>query len=222
MPAPAEAHIETLRTALGNLLIFLNLTFLQSYLFFGTRATNMDKFVSELLQAGLVPENPVASINRLSLPLRGVGHRNFFTFALARLMGADNDLNPLLPIRELWEYLVNPEGPFDETLPIAQNGFGSILGMVKAMHENPLVFRVPNKRPPVYADLSGPKATVLPESAWPEIDLPEGELVVLGRDRSEALGLWPFFTPTNKGIALVEPTPEQLSELLSRLELAPG
>lgn len=216
----AATHLDTLQTAFKALAGFLNLTFAQSYLFYITRSPRIDKVVKDCLKEHLSGPSCIRHLHNLSLAIKANARNDdFFTFPLAGLLSEAGDDNPLVSMRELGEYLDNPIEPLEESIVMAIDGFVNILVSMKIILQNKIVMKTPQGSKTPYADLSGPTAKALSESERPSLDLPSKEIVVLSKDGSEALGLFPYFAYIDKAIRFTEPKPELVRILCDRLEL---
>jgi len=219
-PNSPLAHLETLRKLIESLLAFLNFTFIQTYMFFGTRSPKGDQVVMECLKSHLVGSNAVRSLHHLSLIIKNVaGTDSFFTFGLSRAITESGDNNPLLPLKELWEFLQTPQDPLEENLPAAVAALPQIMVSFKGFLQNAIVMKnLPGARE-AFFDLTGPHAGPLKPADWPGLDLPPGEIIILSKDRSEALGLFPYFTFGGEHITFAVPDKKLIAILYERLEL---
>jgi hypothetical protein len=143
----------------------------------------------------------------------------FFTFSLAGVLSDASDANPLMMMRELKEYLREPVEPLDESVPQAIEGITEILRGVKSLINNLLVMKAPPGAKEPFADLSGPEAKILPLEKRPALDLPVGEVILISRDGTEALGLFPYFKYSRKKVVFAKPSLEERNILLERLEI---
>jgi hypothetical protein len=219
-PNTPAGHLASLRTFMEGLLGFLNFTFLQTYLFYGTRSPKGDQVVMECLKGHLVAPTAVRSLHHLALLVKNVpGTDAFFTFALSRSLAESGENNPLVVVKELWEYLQSPVEPLEETLPTAVAALPGILVACKGMLHHPLVMKSAPGAREAFFDLSGPRPGPLKPADRPSLDLPPGEIILLSRDRGEALGLFPYFTFNGERITFAIPDAKQVAILYERLEL---
>lgn len=215
-PAPAEAHLSGLKSLFEALLAFLNLSFLQSYLFFSTRNPKIDQVVKDCLNAHLGGPNAVRFLHNISLGLKGQEKNTaFFTFPLAHAFSGGSDPNPLVVLKELAQFLAEPPEPLSESVVQAVEAVPQLLVSVKGIIQNKLVIKTKGE----FLDLSGPQPKPLAAGDRPSLDLPDHEVILLSRDRSEALGLFPYFPFDGKTVQFTKPSKEQFATLLERLEL---
>jgi len=218
---PPLEHLKNLKNLVGSMLAFLNFCSLQTYLFYATRVPKVDEIVLECLKAHLLGQTPVRFLHNFSLAVKGVrGNDSFFTFGLAKFITETSDQSPSVVLKELFEFAFgHPEGNLEETLPQAVDALSQILINLKGIIQNRIVFKTsPGAREP-FIDLTGPKPVPLAPSDRPGLDLPAGEAVLLSKDRSEALGLFPFFEFDGNGIKYSKPDKAKFDMLLERLEL---
>ncbi|NLI74841.1 MAG: hypothetical protein GX442_00200, partial [Candidatus Riflebacteria bacterium] len=222
-PDTPQGHLETLRNLLEALLGFLNFTFLQTYLFYGTRSPKGDQVVMDCLKCHLGGPSAVRSLHHLALVVKNVtGTDSFFTFALSRAMTEAGEANPLMVLKELWEFVLTPVDPLQETLPQAVEALPQVLMAFKGLLHNPLVMKSAPGAREAFFDLSGPRAAPLKPADRPGLDLPPGEIILLSKDRGEALGLFPYFTFNGERIVFAVPEARQTAILYERLELKEG
>lgn len=220
-PASPDEHLRNLQAAVNGLVGYLNFSFLQTYLFFCERNPRTDEVVSDCLKANLLGQNAVRFIHQFSLTIKNLtGNTSFFTFSLSRAFTEAGDENPLVPFRELYEFVCQPPDDYAENIEQAIAALPEMFITFKGMVFNRIIMRTqPGARVP-YIDLSGPAAKPL-DTDPPSMDLPPGEIIVLSRDGSEALGLFPFFTFSGQTVLRVVPSKEMMDSLLERLELPP-
>lgn len=218
--ATAEDHLENLRKLVESLTAFLNFTFVQTNIFFAPRSQKVDQIIVECLRSHLGGPNGIRFIHNLGLNIKNVtGNDSFFTFILSRLMSEAPDNNPLIPLKELSEFIIAPREPLNETITEAVAALPRMLIGYKVIIQNKIAQRNnPGEKPP-FIDLSGPEATPLGNNDRPVMDLPPGEIVVLSKNRAEALGLFPYFTFNGKTVKFAIPSSDQFATLLERLEL---
>jgi hypothetical protein len=70
-----------------------------------------------------------------------------------------------------------------------------------------------------FADLSGPLAVPLAQEDRPELDLPSGEVILISREGTEALGLFPYFKYQKRKVVFSKPSVEEFDILIERLEI---
>ena len=219
--AAPEEKLKHIEQVLDNLTAFLNLCFLQSCLYFAPESEVLSQSVRECLKTGLVGPAAFRCLRNFALSMKAARHSPvFFTFSLAGVFGESSETNPLLLMRELKEYLRSPEEPVSETLPQAVDGLIEILLGVKSILANKLVMKAPAGAREPFADLSGPEATVLAADKRPALELPPGEVVLVSRDGTEALGLFPYFKYARKKIVFARPDNAEIRTLYERLEIS--
>lgn len=219
-PARPEAHLKCLQLVADNLIAYLNLCFIQSCLFFASPSEVLARSVKECLKGHLIGPTALRCLHNFALAMKQSRENPvFFTFALANPLTEASDENPVMMLRELKEYLKAPIEPVEESLPQAVEGVAEILRGVKPMLNNLIVMRAPKGAREPFADLSGPLAQSLPADKRPGIDLPHSEAVVLSRDGTEALGLFPYFKYSNRRLFFNRPDPAEFKILLERLEI---
>ncbi|GAB4283489.1 MAG: hypothetical protein Kow0029_29670 [Candidatus Rifleibacteriota bacterium] len=219
---PADILVNIQQVA-NNLIAYLNLCFLQSCLFFAPPSEVVTRSIKECLRGHLIGPTSLRCLHNFALAMKQSRENPvFFTFSLANLISESSDSNPLLMLRELKEYLKSPVEPLEETLPQAVEGLADIIRGLKAILNNPIVMKAPKGARQPFADLSGPLAEVLPPDKRPAIELPEGEAVVLSRDGTEALGLYPYFKYSKRKLIFNKPEEKEFAVLLDRLEIDLG
>jgi HEAT repeat protein len=218
-PASASSHLNNLRLSVEGLTAYLAFAFLQTYLFFCERTPRTDQVVNDCLKANLLGPGAVRFIHQFSMSVKGIpGNTAFFTFSLARAFTEAGEANPLMTLKEMYEFVTTPPEGYEESLEGAAEAFPELLMALKSIVFNRIVLRTkPGAREP-FIDLSGPDPKPL-EADPPSLELPAGELIILSRDGSEALGLFPFFTFNGQEILLEKPTAEMIDTLLERMEL---
>lgn len=215
-----KLKLKAIEKVLNNLTAFLNICFLQSSIFYAKQSDMLTKSIKECLKANLLGTSALRFLHNFVLAMKtAMGTPVFFTFPLAKVLSDSSESNPLMMMRELNDFLREPEEPLDESVPMAVDGLLEILRGVRAITLNTLVMRAPIGAKLPYADLSGPSAVGLVKEKMPEIDLPVGEIVLISKDGSDALGLFPFFKYAKKKIVYVQPTKEEFATLCERLEL---
>lgn len=220
-PTRHDVQLKIIGTVVDNLLAFLNLCYLQSCLFFAPEADILNKSIKECIKGHLIGPTALRCLHNFALAMKKT-HSNpvFFTFSLAGVLSESSDTNPLMMMRELKEFLRNPVMPLDESIPQAIDGLIEILRGVKSIVNNSLVMKAPPGAKQPFADLSGPEARILPADKRPGLDLPIGEVVLLSRDGTEALGLFPYFKYARKKIVFARPDDKEIAILLERLEIS--
>jgi hypothetical protein len=219
-PASLSTHFEQFKKTLETVVAYLNFTFLLTYLFYTPRNPKVDAAVMESLKANLCGPYGVRNIHQFSLIIKSVkGNDSFFPFPLSRAMSEGTDQNPLMSIKDLWEFVRAPQDELVESLPGAFSVFCEALISLKVMLQNKLIQRNPPGAREALVDLSGPTPGPLAADSRPSLDIPAGEIIVLSKDRSEALGLFPFFVFNGKEVVYTIPDQEQFKTLLERLEL---
>jgi hypothetical protein len=222
-PARADIHLKNIQLVSSNLIAYLNLCFLQSCMFFAPPSEVLERSIKECLKGHLIGPTALRCLHNFSLAMKQSRENPvFFTFSLANILSESSDVNPVMMLRELNEYLKNPIEPLEETLPQAVEGLADILRGVKSILNNLIVMRAPKGAKEPFADLSGPIAQILPPDKRPGIELPHGEVVVLSRDGTEAFGLFPYFKYAKRKVFFNKPAPEEYEILLERLEIDLG
>ncbi len=218
-----EAKLKAIDKVLTNLTAFLNVCFLQSCMYYAQESEMLTKSIKDCIKGNLTGPSSIRCLHNFVLAMKSVrGSNVFFTFQLAKVMGNSQDeTNPLMLMRELKEFLREPEEPFDESLPQAIDGLIEILRGVRYITMNTLVMRAPRGAKLPYADLSGPLAKPLPPEKRPSMDLPVSEVILISTDGAEAFGLFPFFKYQNKKVIYTIPTSEELATFYERLEITP-
>jgi len=220
VPASNEARLAQIGQVLDNLTAFLNLCYLQSCLFFAPESEMLARSIIECIKGELVGPTALRCLHNFVLSMKQAsGSPVFFTFSLAGVLSDTSDSNPLMMMRELKEYLREPAEPLDESVPQAVEGMTEILRGVKSVVNNLLVMKAPPGAKEPFADLSGPEARILPLEKRPGLDVPVGEVVLISRDGSEALGLFPYFKYSRKKVVFAKPSIEERNILLERLEI---
>ncbi len=219
-PAGPAALMESLRAAIEPLIAFLSFTFLQTYLFFGRRTPKGDQAARDALNAHFSGPASVRMLHHLSLSVREVAGDAFFSTGLAKAMNeASEDMNPLFMLREVTEFLKTPPNLADDGLRQVAGGLPVLLAACKGILQNPIVLRLPPGAREPFLNLSGPRPCPLPPSERPGLDLPANEIVVLSKDRSEALGLFPYFVFDGRSVMFCVPSDAEFKTLLERLGL---
>ena len=219
-PADPAALMESLRAAIEPLIVFLSFTFLQTYLFFGQRTPKGDQVARDALNAHFSGPASVRLLHHLSLSVREVAGDAFFSTGLAKTMNeASEDMNPLFMLREVTEFLKTPPDQAVDGLRQVAGGLPALLAACKGILQNPIVLRLPPGAREPFLNLSGPRPCPLPPSERPGLDLPANEIVVLSKDRSEALGLFPYFTFDGRSVTFGVPSDAEFKTLLERLGL---
>jgi hypothetical protein len=194
VPNPPEVHLKNIKNLTDNLIAYLNLCFIQSCLFFAPTSDVLNKSIKDCLKGHLTGPTSLRCLHNFSLALKQSRENPvFFTFSLARIFSESSDLNPLMMLRELLEFLKTPIEPLNETVPQAVEGLCDILAGVKSILHNKIVMKAPKGAKQPFADLSGPLAVPLAQEDRPELDLPSGEVILISREGTEALGLFPYF-----------------------------
>ena len=177
--------------------------------------------VKDCLKAHLLGPTATRFLHNLSMTIKDVrgGGDRFFTFTLARMFTEPSELNPLFVLKELYETLLTSPATVEENLDQVIPQLAQMFVAFKSVLENKIVMRMPPGTREPFLDLTGPAVAPLPPAQRPSLDLPSNELCVLSKDKSEALGLFPYFTFDGK--ALVFGTPDQgaFKTLLERLEI---
>lgn len=217
--APAVL-MQALRAAIDPLIAFLSFTFLQTYLFFGSRTAKGDQAARDALNAHFSGPASVRLLHHLSLSVREVPGDAFFSTGLAKKMNESSEgMNPLFMLREVTEFLKTPPGEAGEGLRQVAGGLPALLAACKEILQNPIVLKLPPGAREPYLNLSGPRPCPLSASERPGLDLPANEIVVLSKDRSEALGLFPYFTFDGRSVTFGVPSDAEFKTLLERLGL---
>ncbi|HOT30011.1 MAG TPA: hypothetical protein PLU72_17680 [Candidatus Ozemobacteraceae bacterium] len=219
-PAAPDALMETLRAAIEPLIAFLSFAFLQTYLFFGRRTPKGDQAARDALNAHFSGPASVRLLHHLSLSVREIEGDAFFSTGLARAMNeASEDMNPLFMLREVTEFLKTPPDEAGDGLQQVAGGLPALLGACKGILQNPIVLKLPPGAREPFLNLSGPRPLPLSAADRPGLDLPANEIVVLSKDRSEALGLFPYFTFDGRSVTFGIPADAAFKTLLERLGL---
>ncbi len=219
-PASVQEHLNSLKSVVENLTGYFLLCFLQSYLFFVDRKPKIDQAVKEALKIHLRGPDALRRLNILALAMREQERDSFFSFVLAKVITEPNDQNPMFALKDLVQFLNEPPPDAAEQLNGAVDTCVNALAAVKSILSNKLVFKTPPGSREPFFDLTGPTAGPLASGSRPTLDLPSGEIIVLSRDRSEALGLFPYFRFDGKQVEFVQPSPQDFKTLLERLELS--
>ena len=191
-------------------------------MYYAQESEMLTRSIKDCIKGNLTGPSAIRCLHNFILAMKSVrGEPVFFTFPLSKVMSDSSDSNPLMLMRELKEFLREPEEPLDESLPQAIDGLLEILRGVRSITNNTLVMRAPQGAKQPYADLSGPTAAVLPPDKRPSIDLPVGEIVLISKNGDEAFGLFPFFKYSKKKVVFAVPTREELSTFYERLEITP-
>ncbi|OQA11393.1 MAG: hypothetical protein BWY66_00001 [bacterium ADurb.Bin374] len=98
-------------------------------------------------------------------------------------------------------------------------GLPALLVACKGILQNPIVLKLPPGAREPFLNLSGPRPCALSAAERPGLDLPANEIVVLSKDRSEALGLFPYFTFNGRSVTFGVPSDAEFKTLLERLGL---
>lgn len=219
-PGKPDKHLASLSVAFNQATAFVNLCFLQSCMFFAPPSEVLTKTIKECLRNHLTGSISLRHMHNFAMAMRRSNENPvFFTFTLAKLMTESSDDNPLLMMRELAEYLKSPIEPIEETVPQAIDGFTEILSGLKSILQNKLVMKTPAGAREPFANLSGPIAEVLKEKDRPELELPAGEVILISRDGTAALGLFPYFKYHKRKVIFARPSEDEFKILLERLEL---
>ncbi|HNV72322.1 MAG TPA: hypothetical protein PKO06_21620, partial [Candidatus Ozemobacteraceae bacterium] len=218
-PASVEDHLKSLSAVIDNLVAYFLLCFLQSYLFFADRKPKVDQAVKETLKIHLRGPDALRYLNILALALREQERDSFFSFVLAKVFTEPSDQNPMFALKDLVQFLQEPPPDAAEQLNGAVDTCVNALAGVKTILSNKLVFKTPPGGREPFFDLTGPTPGPLASGSRPTLDLPNGEIIVLSRDRSEALGLFPYFRFDGKQVEFGQPSPQDFTMLLERLEL---
>lgn len=219
-PSSPEAHLKVIGQVVDNLTAFLNLCFLQSCMYFAEESDVLARSIRECLKGNLIGPTALRCLHNFALSMKAArGNPVFFTFSLAGIFSESSDTNPLMLMRELKEYLREPAEPLEESVPQAIEGLTDILRGVKSILNNTLVMRAPKGAKEPFADLSGPEATILKPDKRPALDLPVGEIVLISRDGTEALGLYPFFKYEKKKVHFARPDERETAIFYERLEI---
>ncbi len=217
-----EARLKAIEQVLNNLTAFLNICFLQSAMYFAQESEMLTKSIKDCIKGNLIGPSSIRCLHNFVLAMKAVrGNNIFFTFPLSKIMSNSDDTNPLMLMRELKEFLKEPEEPLNESVPQAIEGLLEILRGVRAITNNTMVMRAPRGAKLPYADLSGPTAKPLDKDKLPSMDLPVGEVILISTDGSEAFGMFPFFKYSKKKVIFTIPTSEELATFYERLEVTP-
>ncbi|OGK10254.1 MAG: hypothetical protein A2W80_19400 [Candidatus Riflebacteria bacterium GWC2_50_8] len=220
VPASNEARLVQIGQVLDNLTAFLNICYLQSCLFFAPESEVLARSIIECIKGELVGPTALRCLHNFVMSMKQArGNPVFFTFSLAGVLSDTSDSNPLMMMRELKEFLREPVEPLDESVPQAVEGITEILRGVKSIVNNLLVMKAPPGAKEPFADLSGPEARILPLEKRPALDVPVGEVVLISRDGTEALGLFPYFKYSRKKVVFAKPSIAERNILLERLEI---
>jgi len=220
LPADNKTRLVQIGQVLDNLTAFLNLCYLQSCLFFAPESEALARSIIECIKGELIGPTSLRCLHNFVMSMKQArGNPVFFTFSLAGVLSDASDTNPLMMMRELKEYLREPVEPLDESVPQAIEGITEILRGVKSLVNNLLVMKAPPGAKEPFADLSGPEAKILPIEKRPALDLPVGEVILISRDGTEALGLYPYFKYSRKKVVFAKPSIEERNILLERLEI---
>lgn len=220
VPADNKTRLMQIGQVLDNLTAFLNLCYLQSCLFFAPESEALARSIVDCIKGELIGPTSLRCLHNFVLSMKQArGNPVFFTFSLAGVLSDASDANPLMMMRELKEYLREPVEPLDESIPQAVEGITEILRGVKSLVNNLLVMKAPPGAKEPFADLSGPVAKILPLEKRPALDLPVGEVILISRDGTEALGLFPYFKYSRKKVVFAKPSLEERNILLERLEI---
>lgn len=215
-----DMQLKTIGLVVDNLIAFLNLCYLQSCLFFAPESDVLSKSIKECIKGHLIGPTALRCLHNFALAMKKTrSNPVFFTFSLATILSESSDTNPLMMMRELKEFLRNPVMPLEESMPQAIDGLTEILRGVKSILNNSLVMKAPPGAKEPFADLSGPEARILAADKRPALDLPVGEIILLSRDGTEALGLFPYFKYARKKIVFARPDDKEIAVLLERLEI---
>ena len=217
-----EARLKAIEQVLNNLTAFLNICFLQSAMYFAQESEMLSKSIKDCIKGNLIGPSAIRCLHNFVLAMKAVrGNNIFFTFPLSKVMSSSDDTNPLMLMRELKEFLKEPEEPLSESVPQAIEGLLEILRGVRYITNNTLVMRAPRGAKLPYADLSGPTAKPLEKDKLPSMDLPVGEVILISTDGSEAFGMFPFFKYSKKKVIFTIPSQEELATFYERLEITP-
>ena len=108
-PAPAATHLSNLRLSVEGLTAYLSFSFLQTYLFFCEHTPRTDQVVNDCLKANLLGAGAVRCLHQFSMAVKSVpGNTAFFTFTLARSFTEAGEANPLMTLKELYEFVTTP------------------------------------------------------------------------------------------------------------------
>lgn len=223
-PSDNQTKVKDIERVLDNLTAFLNLCFLQSVMYYAQGSDMLTKSIKDCIKGNLTGPSAIRCLHNFILAMKAVrGNPVFFTFSLSKSMGdsSNSDTNPLMLMRELKDFLREPEEVSDEIIHQAIDGLLEILRGVRGITANMIIMRSPLGAKQPYADLSGPVAKVLETDKRPSIELPRGEIVLISQDGTEAFGLFPFFKYTKKKIIFEIPNQEELKTLYERLEINP-
>jgi len=219
-PAGAEALMKALQDLLGPLMAFLSFTFMQTYLFYVRRSPKGDQVVKDALKAHFAGPNAMRFLHHLSLLIKDASGDSFFTIPLAKAMSESSaDTNPLFILREMVEFLQTPPAEAAEGLAQVADALPPLLTAFKGILHNPIVMRLPPGAREPFLNLSGPRSAPLAADERPGLDLPPNEIILLSKDRSEALGLFPYFTFDGQKVVFKAPADSDFKTLLERLEL---
>jgi hypothetical protein len=215
-----EAKLAELRRALRELVSFLNLCFIQSCIYFAQESKGLEENIKQCLKHELAGPAYLRNLHNFVVALKPAhGSSGFFTFTLAGILSESSASNPLMLMRELDQFLKNPEEPLGDNVEMAVEGLLEILKGVRCIKNNPIVMRTPVGVKVPYADLSGPFAVPMEQQKQPLLDLPHGEIVVLSRERTEALGLYPIIKYNKRKTYYSNPSTVEFLQLYERLEV---
>ncbi|MBI3038733.1 hypothetical protein HYY75_06765 [bacterium] len=219
VPSTPTLLLQNLKQTMDSLVGFLNLTFLQTYLFFAERTSRGDKAVVECLRSNLIGSDALKFLHQEALALKPLSkNSSFFPFSLSEAMTEGSE-NLLIPLRELYEFLLNPPPEFAECLEDAVSAASEIIVSFKSILKNSIVAKTKIENAEVFLDLSGPLPQTIEKESWPSLPIPIDEIVVLSRDQSEALGLFPFFSFNGCEIIFSMPPKSKIEILIERLEI---
>ncbi len=213
-----EKRLKEIDSVIDSLTAYLNICFLQSCLFYATESEMLARCINECIKQNLTGHSALRCLHNFAMAMKTVrANPTFFTFPLSKILCDSSDENPLMMMRELKEFLKEPEEPLSETIPQAVDGLIEILLGVRTITLNNIVMRSPAGAKEPYADLSGPSANILPVEKRPSVELPTGEAVVISKDGTEGFGLFPFFKYSKKKLKFAIPTTEEVKLFNDRL-----
>ena len=215
-----KEKLEALSETLTSLTAFLNLCFIQSCSFYAPQSDTLTRNIKQCLKNKLVGPTALRYLHNFVMAMKPArGNPIFFTYTLAGIMSESSEYNPLMLMRELQDYLRNPDDSNEDTIVQAVDGMITILKSLECMRNNTIVMRAPMGAKKPYANLNGSKAVPLEDSKMPILELPYGEVVLLSKDGSEALGLHPFIKYKNMQTVRITPRDAEMKILYDRLGL---
>ena len=216
-----NGRLTALQQLLVHLLTFLNYSSLQVALKYGQKEDRLLQAAANCLQERCRGAQGLKFLNSFAGVLRATKDpAGFFHFPLAVQMADPTGQSPLMVMKDLMTIAGGPDAP-EEKIAQAKPRLTQMLAGLKVMTQNRLLCRLPDGSKIPMVDVSGPTVTAPPADLTVSGDLPVGQIVILAKDGTSFVTLYPFFTLAKDHIAAAEPAPEALAPLRAQWGL-PG